>query len=274
MRRHARPAATKPHVFGVILPPFGFMQCFTLTTESPSIVATSIARAPLGSSAVSATYIACAGRTGAGATAIGTGGGTVAVTTGVGAAAGTETSAGEACAIATSIVVSPTRMTSPLCSFALLIFVPFTKVPRVEPRSMMLTSAPITSMIACMRLTVSSASRRCADGTLPILMTVWPSFSSRTSWPLYEMRNERVSLDMMDLRQWCWRTWLRLVRDNRACTRTHDVTAPYSPRRPNDDVSCGQELRQQPGRSVPPIVTILLDQSAGSVGRYRATGPM
>ena len=78
--------------------------------------------------------------------------------------------------------VSPTTIVSPDWSFALLTFWPLTKVPLVEPRSMMLTSpGPLTSMIACMRLTVSSSSLRCAEGTLPSLMTDRLSRSSRTS---------------------------------------------------------------------------------------------
>src|SRR5580765_2483975 len=56
--RHAQPIANSAHVVPVTLPPLGSMQCFTPTTESPSIAATSTARAPLKSSASPA--IACA----------------------------------------------------------------------------------------------------------------------------------------------------------------------------------------------------------------------
>ena len=82
-----------------------------------------------------------------------------------------------------SMRVSPTTIVSPDCSLALLTFELLTKVPFVDPRSMMLTSlGPLTSMIACMRLTVSSSSLRWAEGTLPSLMTLSDSFSSRRNW--------------------------------------------------------------------------------------------
>jgi hypothetical protein len=84
--------------------------------------------------------------------------------------------------IAISRRVSPTTIESPVSSFALWIRAPFTNVPRVEPRSMIWTPSPVTSTMACMRLTDSSSMRRCADGTLPTLMTFWASRSSRTSW--------------------------------------------------------------------------------------------
>jgi hypothetical protein len=83
--------------------------------------------------------------------------------------------------ITSSIRVSPSMIESPDCSIALLIFLPLTNVPRVEPRSIKLTSPPVTSTIACMRLTASSSIRRCAEGTLPILITPWVRVSSRTS---------------------------------------------------------------------------------------------
>src|SRR5262245_21827193 len=92
--------------------------------------------------------------------------------------------------IASSIRVSPTTIVSPDCSLALLTFCPLTNVPLVEPRSMMLTSpGPLTSMIACMRLTVSSSSLRCAEGTLPSLITLSDSRSSRTSSSPLKIRN-------------------------------------------------------------------------------------
>jgi len=69
--------------------------------------------------------------------------------------------------IASSMRVSPTMIVSPDWSLALLTFWPLTKVPFVEPRSMMLTSpGPLTSMIACMRLTVSSSSLEVRRGHL------------------------------------------------------------------------------------------------------------
>src|SRR6185436_2759080 len=52
--RHAAPAANSPQVTGVTLPLRGSMQCFTPITESPSMAATSTARAPPSSSADSA----------------------------------------------------------------------------------------------------------------------------------------------------------------------------------------------------------------------------
>ena len=56
----------------------------------------------------------------------------------------------------------------------------------------MLTSpGPLTSMIACMRLTVSSSSFRWAEGTLPSLITERLSFSSRRNWSPLKMRNVR-----------------------------------------------------------------------------------
>ena len=92
--------------------------------------------------------------------------------------------------IESSILVSPTTIVSPDWSLALLTFWPLTNVPFVDPRSMMLTSpGPLTSIIACMRDTVSSSSLRCADGTFPSLMTDRLSFSSRISWSPLKMRN-------------------------------------------------------------------------------------
>ena len=147
------------------------MQCFTPTTESPSIAATSTAFAPPTSStdaAIAAWNAAGGGDIITSGDGAGVGDG-VRGSGGIGAAASATITAGSA--IASSIRESPSVIVSPLCSFALLIFWPLTNVPRVEPRSMRLTSGPVTSTIACMRLTDSSSIRRCADGTLPILIT-------------------------------------------------------------------------------------------------------
>ena len=80
-----------------------------------------------------------------------------------------------------TIFVSPRRMMSPSCSDALLIFLPLTIVPLVEPRSMIVMSFPeVTSMTACMRLTdSSSSSRRCDEDSLPILIGDCVSVSVR-----------------------------------------------------------------------------------------------
>src|SRR5213078_4328897 len=258
--RQAAPPATRPHVAGVTLPARGSRQCFTLTTESPSIAATSIARAAPGSSVDSArTCDSAAGRTAvssgrarAGAAAIADGGlhsgsagrgaasitplmvavcarGTAAASDTVAAAlprardgigggaagaldedatddrgeaaadaigggapaalgedatgdrgqaagdaivgdaadaidggaaarsfagpadgsavAAAASGTGAASRIAISMRVSPTVMVSPVSSRALLIFLPLTNVPRVDPRSIRWTSRPVTSTI-------------------------------------------------------------------------------------------------------------------------------
>lgn len=225
------PMPNAAHVAPVILPPRGFMQCFTDTTESPSIAATSTERAPPASSTWSAIGLNAGwalaangdgplGRMPGGATIPGIPGGgatddaaklgaaTAATGAGIVGAAiggGTDDGAGRgldattppcscgccwtrvgisssssAPPTATSMRMSPISTVSPDCSLALLTFCPLTNVPRVDPRSMMLTSAgPVTSMTACMRLTLSSSSRRCDEGTLPTLMTGRVSFSSR-----------------------------------------------------------------------------------------------
>src|SRR5688572_6545490 len=117
------------------------------------------------------------GAAGRGADAITSGAGAGAAATLVGA------SSSSASATDTSIRVSPTTIWSPDWSLALLTFWPLTKVPFVEPRSMMLMSpGPVTSMTACIRLTLSSSSRRCDDDSLPTLITGRLSRSSRRNW--------------------------------------------------------------------------------------------
>src|SRR5664279_943005 len=247
--------ANSAHVVELTLPPLGSMQCFTPTTESPSIAATSTARAPPKSSAspaieavkpaagaVAVEYragpvdmpgggrktgawgaggaIVCANGDGAGAIGGGASGagraaggaanadicGCAGADTGGRGDDATMSACGGACTrvgdssisaspgwpIESSIFVSPTTIVSPDWSFALLTFWPLTNVPLVEPKSMMLTSpGPLTSMIACMRDTVSSSSFRWAEGTLPSLMTDRLSFSSRTNWSPLKMRKVR-----------------------------------------------------------------------------------
>ena len=225
-----RRSANSAHVVALTLPPLGSMQCFTPTTESPSIAATSTARAPPKSSAspaiagwkpatgaVAVPYSARTARRrepGGGrparriAEATGCGGhrgrrrelraaaerggrrgplrrrggaiaGRPAPARGIGChrrrLGGTRASTRRCPATARRgwtrsrlvrgffagadrelDLVSPTTIVSPDWSLALLTFWPLTKVPFVEPRSMMLTSpGPLTSMIACIRLTRS-----------------------------------------------------------------------------------------------------------------------
>jgi hypothetical protein len=311
--RHAPPAANSPQVSAVTLPLRGSMQCFTPITESPSIAATSTARAPPGSSADSASArwtrrgsrarssgsdgarcsiggggvgralrmiitspVACSAEAATVPASLGAGpgralpaitspaangavaatvpaslgpgpgralpaitspaanGAEVATTPGTrgegsgggvavraagaasrvmispaasvggpaGAAIGAARSIAAAPAIAaamaspidSSMRVAPSSITSPDSSRALLIFLPLTNVPRAEPRSIRLTSWPVISTIACIRLTASSSIRRWADGTLPILITPWVSVSCRISWPFWKMRNDSASL--------------------------------------------------------------------------------
>jgi len=187
LARSRPPTTNRAMVPPEVLPVVGLVRCFTATTESDSIAATSMERVPVmsglasvpntgGSTGVTAGGdIRMVGGGGAGGAAGSTGG------AGIGRGGGEGTTGGGGCgdggAVAwvfssassstsasptdRTILVSPSRMMSPSCKEALLTFLPLTMVPLVEPRSMMVISfCPTTSMTACMRLTDSSSSIR------------------------------------------------------------------------------------------------------------------
>src|SRR5215468_842045 len=237
-RSDTPPMAKSASVVGESLPTLGFVRCFTATTESVSIAATSMARRPWRSAlasppkcACSATAVAVTDGGVAAGTAMRAGGGTLTAGAGGGAggraaagggaggstggagvgggAAGAAALGGSATAVGSSseaaasasptertILVSPRTRMSPSCSDALLIFLPLTIVPLVEPRSMMVISvAEVTSMTACMRLTESSSSRRrWEDESLPLLIGDWVSVSVRMRSSPRKIRNVRGTL--------------------------------------------------------------------------------